>query len=104
MLASLMRLESWLKASAQLGFMEADQLEASLILELNGPSCEAVGEVSSIDVSSCGSGKECHLFGHGDCLGSGLGEAVVDGCPSTRDALVNGMDRGDEGNYPNKMW
>ena len=72
--------------------MEANQSEASLLLELDGPSCEAVGEVSSMDMSSCGSGKECHLFGHGDCLGSALGEAFVDDCPSTWGVLANRMD------------
>ena len=30
--------ESWLKASAQLGFREVDQLGVSLLLELDGPS------------------------------------------------------------------
>ena len=38
----------------------------------------------------CGSGKGCCLFGHGDHLGSGLGEAVaMNGCfLCTGDALV----------------
>ena len=74
----------------------------SCLLELGGPSCVACGEVASIDVLPHGSGKGCHLFGQGDCLGTGLGEAAVDGCSSTGDVLVGGADGDDEGNYPNK--
>ena len=84
--------ESWLKASVQLGFREANQLGVSLLWELDGPSCEALEEVLSMDVLPCGSGKGCHLFGCGDHLGSGLGEAVVDGCSSAWGVLVNGAD------------
>ena len=97
-----MRSESQLKASVQLGFRETSQLAVSLLLELDGPSCEAVGEVSSMDVSPCESGKESHLFGCGDCLGSGLGGAVADGCSSARGVLANGVDQSDEGNHPNR--
>ena len=71
-LASFMRSESWLKASVQLGLSEANQMGVSCLLELDGPSCEAFGEVSSIDMSPHGSGEGCHLFGLGDCLGTGL--------------------------------
>ena len=74
------------------------------LLELVGPSCEACGEVSSTDVLSNGSSKGCHLFGHGDHWGTGLGEAATDGCSSTEDALVGGADGDDEGDHPNKMW
>ena len=49
-------------------------------------------EVSSMDVLPRGSGKGCHLFGHGDHLCSGLGEAVADGCSSAWSVLVNGAD------------
>ena len=52
------------------------QSGASLLLELDGPSCEALEEVSSMDMLTLGSGEGCHLFGHGDHLGSGLGEAA----------------------------
>ena len=45
-----------------------------------------------MDVFPCGSGEECHLFGRGDCLGSGLGEAVADGCSSAWGVLANGID------------
>ena len=88
----------------QLGFKEVNQLAASLLLELNGPSCEAIGEVSFMDVSPCGSGEECHLFGHGDCMSSSMGEAVADGDSSTWGVLANGVDQSDEGNCPNKIW
>ena len=80
-----------------------NQSGVSLLLELDGPSCEALEEVSSMDVFPCGSGKECCLFGCGDCLGSGLGEAVADGCSPAWGVLANGIDRSDEGNCPNKM-
>ena len=102
--ASFTRLESWLKASAQLGLREANQMGISLLLELDGPSCEAFEEVSSIDVLPHGSGKGCHLFSHGDCLGSGQGEAVADGCSSAWSVLVSRADQGKEGDHPNKMW
>ena len=72
-------------------------------MELDGPSCEALEEVLSMDVFPCGSGKECRLFGHGDCLGSGLGEVAADGCSSAWGVLANGIDGSDEGNHPNKM-
>ena len=87
----------------QLGFREASQSAVSLLLELDGPSCKAVGEVSSMDMSPCESGKESCLFGCGDCLGSSLGGAVADGCSSAWGVLVNGIDQSDEGNCPNKM-
>ena len=64
----------------------------SLLLELDGPSCEAFEEVSFIDMLSHGSDKGCCLFGHGDCLGSGLGEEVADGCPSAWSVLASGAD------------
>ena len=61
------------------------------------------GEVSSMDMSPCGSSEESCLFGHGDCLGSGLGEAVADGCSSAWSVLAKGLDQSDEGNCPNRM-
>ena len=57
-----------------------------------------------MDVLPCGSGEGCHLFGHGDCLGSGLGEVSADGCSYAWGVLANGIDQSDEGNHPNKMW
>ena len=68
------------------------QSAASLLLELYGPSCEALEEVSSMDMLTLGSGKGCHLFDHGDCLGSGLGGAAVDDCSSACGVVVSGMD------------
>ena len=76
----------------------------SQLLELDGPSCMALGEVSSIDMLPHSSGEGCHLFGHGDCLGAGLGEASVGGCSPTGGTLVGGADGGDGGDCPNKMW
>ena len=75
----------------------------SCLLELDGPSCMAFGEVLSIDVLPRGSGKGCHLFSHGDHLGTDLGEVAVDGCSSTRGVLAGGADGGDGGDHPNKM-
>ena len=57
-----------------------------------------------MDVSPCASVEECHLFGCGDHLGSGLGEVVASGCPSAWGALANGMDQSDDDDGPNKMW
>ena len=76
----------------------------SHLLELDGPSCMAFGEVSSIDVLPHGSGKGCHLFGHGDHLGTDLGEVAADGCCSAGGDLAGGADGGEEGDHPNKMW
>ena len=57
-----------------------------------------------MDVSPCASVEECHLFGHGDCLDSGLGEVVTGGGPSAWGALVDGMDQKDDDDCPNKIW
>ena len=76
----------------------------SRLLELDSPSCMALGEVSSMDMLPHGSGKGCHLFGHGDHLGAGLGEVAVGGCSPTRGALVGGADGGGRGDCPNKTW
>ena len=77
---------------------------ASLLLELDGPSCVALGEVSSIDGLPHSSGKGCHLFGHGDHLGTGLGEVATDGCSPIGGALVGGVDEGDKDDCQNKTW
>ena len=103
-LASFTMLESQRKASAQLGLSEVNQMGASHLLELDGPSCMALGVVSSMDMLPCGSGEGCHLFGCGDHLGAGMGEAASGGCSSVRDALVGGADGGDGGDCPNKTW
>ena len=72
-------------------------------MELVGPSCVDCGEVSSIDVLSHSSGEGCHLFGCGDCLGTGLGEVAMDGYSSAGDVLAGGADGDDEGDHPSKM-
>ena len=76
----------------------------SHLLELDGPSCVALWEVLSIDMLPHGSGKGCHLFGHGDHLGTDLGEGAMDGCSSAGGVLLSGADGGDEGDHPNKTW
>ena len=77
---------------------------ASHLLGLDGPSCMALGVVSSIDVLPCSSGKGSCLFGCVDCLGDGMGEAAMGGCSSSRGALVGGADGGDGSDHPNKTW
>ena len=67
----------------------------SHLLELDGPSCMAFGEASSIDVLLHGSGKGCHLFGHGNHLGTDLGEGAADGCSSFGGPLAGEADGGD---------
>ena len=100
-LASFTMLEPQLKASVGLGLSDANQMGVSLLLELDGPSCVALGEVSSIDELPHSSGKGCHLFGHGDHFGTGLGEVVTDDCSPDGGALAGGADGGD---CPNKTW
>ena len=102
--ASFRKSESWLKASAQLGLREANQMGVSLLLELDGPSGEAFEEVSSMGMLPHGSGKGCCLFVHWDYLGSGLGEATADGCSSAWSVLASGADQDEEGDHPNKKW
>ena len=63
--------------------MEVSQLAVFPFLEFDNFSCEVMGKSSSIDVSPCASVDECHLFGGGDHLGSGLREIVESGHPST---------------------
>ena len=74
------------------------------LLELVGSSCMACWEVLSIDVLSHGSGEGCHLFGHGDHLGTGLGKVAADGCSSAQDVLTGRTDGDDKGDCPNKTW
>ena len=57
---------------------------ASHLLGLDGPSCIALGVVSSIDMLPCSSGEGGCLFGCGDHLGAGMGEVAVGGCSSAR--------------------
>ena len=52
---------------------------------------------------SHGSGKGYHLFGLGDHVGTGLGEAVADGCSFTGGDLVGGVNGDNGGDHPNKM-
>ena len=85
-LASFTMSESWLKASAWLGLSKVNQMGASHLSELDGPSCVALGVVSSIDMLPHGSGEGCHLFGCGDHLGIGLGEVAADGCSQKSDS------------------
>ena len=100
-LSSFMILESQRKASAQLGLSEVNQVGASHLLGLDGPSCIALGVVLTIDMLPCGSGKGSHLFGHGGLFGCWHGRG---GCSSARGALVGGADGGDRGDCLNKTW
>ena len=77
---------------------------ASHFLELDGPSCVALWVASSMDVLPCGFSKGCHLFSHGDHLGTGVGEAAAGSCSSTVGVLVCRADGGDRGDCLKKMW
>ena len=81
-----------------------NQVGASHLLGLDGPSCMALGVVSFIDMLPCGSGEGSCLFDHGDCLGAGMGEVAMGGCSSARGSLEGGADGGDGGDHPNKTW
>ena len=74
--------ESQLKASTWSDFMEVSQLAVFPFLEFDNSSCKVMGKSLSIDMSPCTSIDECHLFGGGDHLDSGLREIVESGCPS----------------------
>ena len=52
-------------------------------------------EVPSADVLPHGSGKGCCLFGHGDHLGSGLGDKDAERCSPIGGAMTGGADGGD---------
>ena len=117
---SLTQSQGWVEKKCNLGFFYKVRVVAeglhvaglarsepdgvSLLLELDGPSCEAFEEASSIDMLTCRSGKGCNLFGCGDCLGSGLGETFADGCSPAWSVLADGAEQSKEGNHPNKMW
>ena len=62
------------------------QLEPGRGLSLLGLACPpsiAFGVALPIGVLPIGSGKGCHLFGLGDCLGIGVGGVAMGGCSST---------------------
>ena len=64
-LASFTILESQRKASAQLGLSEVNQVGASHLLELDGPSSMALGIVSSIDVLPAALAKDATFLAVG---------------------------------------
>ena len=74
----------------------------SCFLGLGGSPCIAFGVALPMDMLPIGSGKGCHLFGLGNCLGIGVGGAVVGGCSSTGGAFHGRMDGGDGGACPNR--
>ena len=94
--------ESLLKVSTLLGLREENQLLVFSLLECGRSSCEPLGEFSSTDVSPCGSGEECHLFGCWDCLCSDLEEVVVGSHPCALGALTDGTDWSGDDEFPNK--
>ena len=103
-LASFTILESQRKASAQLGLSEMNQVGASHLLGLDGPSCIALGIVSSIDMLTCGSGKRSCLFGCGGPFGCWHGIGSCRWLFFCWGALAGRVDGGDGGDHPNKMW
>ena len=74
-----------------------------LPLGAGGPPTVAFGVELPIGVLSMGSGKGCHLLGLGDCLGTGVGETAVVGCPSTGEVLCGRMSGGNGGVCPSRM-
>ena len=72
--------------------MEVSQLAVFPFLGSNDSSCEGMVKSSSIDMSPCPSIDECHLFGEGDCSGSGLREKVESGHPPAWGIGVRVMD------------
>ena len=104
LLASLIRSESWLTTSAQLGLSVLYQEETSCLLELGGPPGVSFGVVPPRGTLSTGSGEGCHLLGLGDCLGTGVGGAAEMGCSSTGEVLHGGASGDNGGCCPNKMW
>ena len=93
-------LESLRKASVQLGLSDLNQGGVSHFLGLGGPPSIALGVAPSIGVLPVSSGKGCHLFSLGDCLGIGVGGVAVGGCSSTGGVFHGGMGRGDRGGFP----
>ena len=86
----------------QLGFSEVNQAGALGFLGLDGPSCVALGVVSSIDVLHSGSGVGSCLFGWGIVWVLVGGEAAMGGCSSTGGALVGWTDGSNGGDCPSK--
>ena len=62
----------------------------------------AIRVAPPISMFPIGSGKGCHLFSHGDCLGIGVGGVAVDGCSSTGGVLGGRMGGGNGGACPNR--
>ena len=81
-----------------------NQVGASHLLGLDGPSCIALGVVSSIDMLPCSSGEGSCLFGHEDHLGASVGEVAMGGYSSAGGALAGGADGGSGGDCSNKTW
>ena len=82
--------------------MEVSQLAVFPFLGSNNSPCEGMGKSSSNDVSPCPSVDECHLFGGGDYLGSGLREIVESGHPPTWGIGVRVMDWWDDDDDPSR--
>ena len=73
-------LESLRKASAWPGLSDLNQGGVSHFLGLGGPPSVAIGVALPIGMFPVSSGKGCHLFGLGDCLGVGEDGAAAGGC------------------------
>ena len=104
LLASFTILESQRNASAWLGLSVVNQSGTSHLLGLGGHPKVAFGMALPIGMLSTGSGKGCHLFGLGDCLGASVGETVVVGCSPMGEFLCGEMSGGDGGACPSGRW
>ena len=97
-------LESPRKASVQLGLSDWNQGGVSHFLGLRGPACVAFGVAPSIGMLPIGSGKGCHIFILGDCLGIGVRGVAAGGCSSTGVAFHGRMCGGNGRASPNRIW
>ena len=96
-LASLTISESHLNASAWLGLSALYQGGTSCLLELGGLPGVTFGMILPRGILSTGSSEGCHLWGLGDCLGTGAGGAAEVGCSSTGEVLCSRVSGGSRG-------
>ena len=104
LLASFTKSESQPNALAWLSLSALSHGGISCHLKLGGPPRFTFKVAPPKGMLSMGSAGGCCLLGLGDCLGTGVGEAAEAGCSSTGEAHCNGMNGGDGGVCPNKMW
>ena len=91
-LATLTRVVSQLNASEQLCLSTLYQGGTSCCLELGDPSAVALDVVPPRGMLSTGSGEGSHLWGLGECSGTGTGGAdEADGCLAGKPLVIRRM-------------